>query len=726
MRIRQKITAAGVIAAFVPVAAAISIIVWQVTVSDNRKAFQIVQGYVGAITSGLTTFFNDARNAAMSLSTFQGDTNLGWSDAERTFTQFANASDSIARITFIDEEGYMYETGRGNPWQGGRRTQNDYVPDSEPLIATGNDSFQALVANNISGEPSLVVNEPVLPAGTSIKSILTSSPVIHEGRAVGLVNVTQTSLALSRVYHQLLSSFNFIEMFGTGANLYLVSEGGQLISSLVFNSNTWEYEDVLFNATEVVQASSLGQEALFSFDEALKADTGTILTRLNGTRCFVTAVNIPNTPFRLCLAVPQRYMTSTANRVTVLGAFFAMAAILAIGITLVALLRPMMRSLEEMHDTMEKIAEGSGDLTAHIDINGDDEIAEIATSFNRFIGSLHSMITRVNDSSSMLEDVVEALNKNTASILVDVSAITGDIGNLNATAEEQSASVTETSATVSQIAENIDALNSQIEGQSAAVTQSAASVHQMVSNIAAISGNLTKAAVSFGELTGTASEGRESIGAVQDLVLKLTRQSDSLLEANSVIDNIASQTNLLAMNAAIEAAHAGESGKGFAVVAEEIRKLAEDSSEQSRAIAAGLKATIDSIKTIASATNAADGAFDSVAAKISAVTALVNEIDRALTEQNIGNRQVLEALENIEFVTEKIRGGANEMNAGTEMILKEVMRLLSVSQVVHDSSFSIAKSAETISNEVAVIVENSSANKEAVGVLVDITSKFVL
>ena len=213
---------------------------------------------------------------------------------------------------------------------------------------------------------------------------------------------------------------------------------------------------------------------------------------------------------------------------------------------------------------------------------------------------------------------------------------------------------------------------------------------------------------------------------MQDLVLKLTRQSDSLLEANSVIDNIANQTNLLAMNAAIEAAHAGDAGKGFAVVAEEIRKLSEDSSEQSRAIAAGLKATIDSINTIASATAAADGAFDTVAAKISAVTDLVNEIDGAMNEQTLGNRQVLEALEDIESVTEKIRGGADEMNAGTDAILKEITRLSGIAQAVQDSSGSIAKAAETINSEVAEIVENSGANKEAIDVLADITGKFVL
>ena len=248
----------------------------------------------------------------------------------------------------------------------------------------------------------------------------------------------------------------------------------------------------------------------------------------------------------------------------------------------------------------------------------------------------------------------------------------------------------------------------------------------MVANISAISENVAKAAASFDELKGTAARGREGIGAVQDLVTKLSAQSDSLLEANSVIDNIASQTNLLAMNAAIEAAHAGESGKGFSVVAEEIRKLAEDSAEQSRTIAAGLKATIDSIKNIAQATVTADSAFDDVATKIASVVAFAQEINIAMSEQNEGSRQVLEALHDIENVTAQIRDGAVEMNTGTAVILKEMNRLSTISQQVQERSTSIAKAADAIAGAVAEIVDSTGANNEAIEVLVGITGKFVL
>ena len=297
---------------------------------------------------------------------------------------------------------------------------------------------------------------------------------------------------------------------------------------------------------------------------------------------------------------------------------------------------------------------------------------------------------------------------------------------MNFAVEEQSASVTETSATITQITHNIESLTNQIENQSSAVTESSAAIQQMVSNINSISANLSKASGSFEELKVNAADGKTNINNVQELVNKLSSQSDSLLEANGVIESIASQTNLLAMNAAIEAAHAGDAGKGFSVVAEEIRKLAEDSAAQSKTIAAGLKEAVASIKNIAGATTVADNSFDSIVSKIDAVTGLVSEINLSMSEQNEGSKQVLEALEDIQNVTVQIRDGAVEMNTGTEVILKEMNRLSSVSQQVQDRSGAIAKAANAINEAVVKISHNSGTNKDAINILLDITSKFKL
>ena len=364
------------------------------------------------------------------------------------------------------------------------------------------------------------------------------------------------------------------------------------------------------------------------------------------------------------------------------------------------------------------------DLTERIEITSIDEIAEIATRINAFTDSLHGMVKEISESAVAMDAAAATLADHAESISGGISTIAKDIADLNFAAEEQSASVTETSSTITQIVRNIESLAAKIERQASAVTQSSAAVQEMVSNIVSVSESLQKASSGFEELKADAESGKGSIGAVNVLVSKFAEQSASLLEANNVIKSIAAQTNLLAMNAAIEAAHAGEAGAGFAVVADEIRKLAESSSNQSKTIATGLKDAVASIETIATATSIADGAFDSVSERINSVASLVSEIALAMSEQSAGSRQVLEALRDIENVTGEIRGGAVEMNDDAESILGEVTRLSGVSQAVHDRSSSIAKATEGISDAVAEIARNAGSNKEAIDTLVGITGKF--
>ncbi len=382
------------------------------------------------------------------------------------------------------------------------------------------------------------------------------------------------------------------------------------------------------------------------------------------------------------------------------------------------------RSVNTVNEVMQTIATGEGDLTRHLDVVGNDEIADLSEGFNRFVASLNSMVSDVKAGALSMSSIGDRLEKDVDEIRENVFAIVKDIENMNFAVEEQSSSVTEVSSTITQIAQNIESLSSQIESQSTSVTESAASVQQMVSNINAISTNLTIAATNFEALKNNAASGKTSINNVYELVSKFSSQSDSLLEANAVISAIAGQTNLLAMNAAIEAAHAGDAGKGFAVVAEEIRNLAENAAEQSKSIASVLSETVKAIKNIAEAANVADTSFDAVSSMIDAVSALVSEISLSMSEQNAGNRQVLEGLADIENVTAQIRDGAVEMNSGTASILKEMSRLSGVSENVKQGSDSIAHSADAIGSAVAKIGLSSSSNKEAIKALANLTSRF--
>ena len=722
MKIRKRLALAAA-SSLVPVLIGFFVISVVAQNSDRRKTVALIDEYVGGAQNSLSLFFMAGRDVANYLASMQGRLMLEWSEASDVFEDFCRLNDYASEITFIDSEGYIYMSGRGNPWQGGRRTQNDSDPNSAPISAATRDYFRALVLNNSRGEPQVIVNEPYVPLGLTDKTIVTSVAVVHEGRAVGVVNVDQTTAALAPFYANITS--DFLDKFGQNAHLFMISDGGQLVSSFRYNERTRAYEETLFNLPEIVSVSALDPSAVAAFNTAARARE-VITAPIEGETFFVSSVRIEGTPFTLCFAAQQSTMLASSRIIRVISVIMFVINAIALFSIILSMTGSMVKALVAMRGTMQEIAAGGGDLTARLEVRGSDEITEISASFNQFIETLHGMMSNVSASAATLDSVGNTLSKDANEISSDVSTIHKEIESLNFSAEEQSASVTETSATITQIAQNIESLTSQIENETAAVTQSSAAVQQMVANIDSISKNISKASDSFDELKSDAAGGKNSISAVHELVDKLTAQSDSLLEANSVIDNIASQTNLLAMNAAIEAAHAGDAGKGFSVVAEEIRELAENSSEQSRAIAAGLKATIESIRNIAAATKTADGAFDNVASKIVSASALVNEINLAMSEQKEGSRQVLEALRDIENVTLQIRDGAVEMNSGTATILKEVTRLSNIAQQVQDRSSSISKAVDAINKACSEVVESSNANKEAVGVLVDITGKFVL
>ena len=232
-------------------------------------------------------------------------------------------------------------------------------------------------------------------------------------------------------------------------------------------------------------------------------------------------------------------------------------------------------------------------------------------------------------------------------------------------------------------------------------------------NIQSVTDTVKDTFDSIGNLNNAADAGNTAVFTTHTIVKNINEQSEGLLEASSVIQHIASQTNLLAMNAAIEAAHAGDVGKGFAVVADEIRKLAEESSTQGKNITAVLKTLKMKIEELASTADTTSVQFAEIMRLLSTVNRGSNAIMESMTKQNDGNTQVLESIKKISAITAQVKEGSLEILTDNTEVSREMSKLVESSRHIDSTIHSVSDDTERIRSVINEVSDSSTRNRQA-------------
>ena len=352
----------------------------------------------------------------------------------------------------------------------------------------------------------------------------------------------------------------------------------------------------------------------------------------------------------------------TASITIYLGVIF----FLVIVITLIIVFRKSIVSARKVSDAL---SEGAGDLTIRLPVINIDETGDLIHSFNRFLDKIQSIITNIKENTYVLTGNIqnirssinigvsdfETLNKEFKEELINSNKIAESSASASRVSFMQRTRINAVNETIRQLLDNINEISEKMKSQSDAVNRTSVSVQQMMANIVTVNQGSTRANTYSKILDAEARDGGNISESVADSIQGIKDYSKQITNITQVIHNISEQTNLLAMNAAIEAAHAGDYGRGFTVVAEKIRKLAEDTANNSTVINDLIEETIQAIEQTVALVSKSAASSDKILESSVMLSDVISSISMANEELDVGRKDILNNVSNLNIITEAVQ-----------------------------------------------------------------------
>ena len=506
---------------------------------------------------------------------------------------------------------------------------------------------------------------------------------------------------------------------GKNGYSYIIGGTGNLIAHKNIDIRT------LTNISDVEKKDPGKAEEVTFIRNALKAGgSGTGYYKISGIDYIAAYSKFEYDDFMTFVAIPK---TEFFNEITKLRNTLIIVAAVCLAIAmgvLRAIAHYLAKPISQVASALQNVS--VGDFSKRIAVRGKSEISQMAIEFNQAVENVGHIIRLVEDNAATVKNVGIELSNNTNETTKSINTIHSNLQVMNEQIKTQSASVQDTATAIEDIRKSIKNLNGHIEMQAVNVSESSSTIEELVANIASATEILKQNAEQVNNLQEKSSEVKETVIKSVEVSKSISGESESLLEAVNVIQNIASQTNLLAMNAAIEAAHAGDSGKGFAVVADEIRKLAEESSTQGKQINSVLKGLKTRIDGIANDIVRVETLFMETYELTEEVKNREDTVMNAMHEQTAGSQEVLKAISDINTITGEVKSGSSAMLTANEKVSSELDKLMEITATINGSMKGVSGSIGEIERSVLQINELTQQNNRSIENLEGEVNKFTV
>jgi len=556
-----------------------------------------------------------------------------------------------------------------------------------PTDPTYDNRTRAWHRDAIGGGGRKVFTEPYICNATNTLVVSLVQGVVHQGRTIGMAGIDISMETLNNV----VNAPSSIEEQAR----FLIHPNGRYITNL---------------------DTSLIMEVDFFEHRGLQEFRNEILTMDYffhiGRDVIISSSQIPASGWTLINVVPTNVIYRMATRTSIISIMMTIPTLVIFLLVFMFIVKRRLKPVREMIHELKGMAEGEGDLTRRIATGKRDEFGDLANYFNKTMENIKNLVSIIKYKVNALTNTGYELSVNMGKTSTAVNEISSNFESIKDIEAKQQQGSIEVHKALENIKTSIDLQNKLIDEQTSSVSTSSSAIEEMTANIHSVVVTLTENSKHVENLAEASEHGRTSLQEVAQKIEEIAKDSEGLLEINSVMNNIASQTNLLSMNAAIEAAHAGEAGRGFAVVADEIRKLAESSGKQSKTTASMLKKIKTSIDSITKSSNEVLARFGVIDTGVKTVSEHELNIRHAMEEQEAGGQQILGSIARLREITVSVQKGSEDMSKSGGDLVRETDEFINLSNQAITSMNDIVNGAlkeikSAVSHVSSMSVENN-------------------